>query len=151
MGENVTIKEYMNLNGYKTADKNFDITNLDPDCIFIGDVYVVKYKPKYNLLDSFEEQTTLKLKMKNAILLRVGFDSYINISNIKTRKQLEFVKKRLKKNTTFNREKGIITGSFFKPFVGDQVVLEVKPYKQEKQNKQEEPKVKKLKKDCLNS
>ena len=146
MGENVTIKEYMELSGYKTDDKDFDITNLDPDCIFIGDVYVVKYKPKYDIRAPFEEQTYLKLKMKNAILLRVGFDSYINISNIKTRKQLEFVKKRLKKNTTFNRDKGIITGSFFKPFAGDQVVLEFKPYEQETKNKQETPKIKRIEK-----
>ena len=149
MGENVTIKEYMNLNGYKTADKNFDITNLDPDCIFIGDVYVVKYKPKYNLLDSFEEQTTLKLKMKNAIFLRVGFERYINLSNIRTLGDVEKVRRKL--NSKLKSSGIIILGNFFKPFVGDQVVLEVKPYKQEKKNKQEEPKVKKLKKDCLNS
>lgn len=149
MGENVTIKEYMNLNGYKTADKNFDITNLDPDCIFIGDVYVVKYKPKYNLPDSFEEQTTLKLKMKNAILLRVGFERYINLSNIRTLGDVEKVRRKL--NSKLKSSGIIILGNFFKPFVGDQVVLEVKPYDQEKQNKQEKPKVKKIKKDCLNS
>ena len=66
MGENVTIKEYMELSGYKTADKDFDITNLDPDCIFIGDVYVVKYKPKYDIRAPFEEQTYLKLKIDEA-------------------------------------------------------------------------------------
>ena len=97
MGENITIREYMKLNGYKTADKDFDISNLDPECLFIGDVYVVKYKEKYDIRAPFTEQTYLKLKMKNAILLRVGFNSYINVSNIKTKKQLEFVKKKLKK------------------------------------------------------
>ena len=146
MGENITIREYMKLNGYKTADKDFDISNLDPECLFIGDVYIVKYKEKYDIRAPFTEQTYLKLKMKNAILLRVGFDSYINVSNIKTKKQLEFVKKKLKKNTTFNREKGIITGSFFKPFAGDQVVLEVKPYEQENKNKQETQKIKRIEK-----
>ena len=144
MGENVTIKEYMKLNGYKTSDKDFDITNLDLDCIFIGDVYVVKYKLKNDFHAQFKDQIYLKLKKKNAILLRVGFERYINISNIKTKKQLELIKKKLIKTTTYAREKGIVLGSFFKPFAGDQVVLDVKPYEQENQNKQEEPKVKKI-------
>lgn len=142
MGEYITIKEYMELLGYKTSDKNFDITNLDPECIFIGDIYVVKYKPKYDYFSSFEEQTTLKLKIKDALLLRVGFEKYINLSNIKSKKDLEITKKKLLNKTTKDRKKGIILGSFFKPYAGDEVVLDVKPYKKENQNEEENQKVK---------
>ena len=146
MGENVTIKEYMKLNGYKTADANFDVFNLDPDCIFIGDVYVVKYKPKYDYFASFEEQTTLKLKKKDVLLLRVGFEKYINLSNIKTKKDLELVKKKLLKNTIIDKNKGIILGSFFKPYAGDEVVLDVRPYEKENQKNENKQKVKSYKK-----
>ena len=142
MGEYITIKEYMELLGYKTADIDFDITNLDPECIFIGDIYVVKYKPKYDYFSSFEEQTTLKLKIKDALLLRVGFEKYINLSNIKSKKDLEITKKNLLIKTTKDIKKGIILGSFFKPYVGDEVVLDVKPYKKENQNAEEKQKVK---------
>ena len=131
MGQNVTIKEYMNLNGYKTTDANFDVFNLDPDCIFIGDVYVVKYKPKYDYFASFEEQTTLKLKMKNAVLLRVGFEKYINLSNIRTLGDVERIRRKLR--STLKSPSITILGKFFKPYAGDQVVLEVKPYEKEKQ------------------
>jgi len=146
MGEYITIKEYMELLGYKTSDKNFDITNLDPECIFIGDIYVVKYKPKYDYFSSFEEQTTLKLKIKDALLLRVGFEKYINLSNIKSKKDLEITKKKLLSKTTKDRKKGIILGSFFKPYAGDEVVLDVKPYKKENQNEEENQKVKRYQK-----
>lgn len=142
MGEYITIKEYMELLGYKTSDKNFDITNLDPECIFIGDIYVVKYKPKYEYFASFEDQTTLKIKMKDALLLRVGFEKYINLSNIKSKKDLEITKKNLLIKTTKDIKKGIILGSFFKPYVGDEVVLDVKPYKKENQTAEEKQKVK---------
>ena len=144
MGENVTIKEYMELSGYKTADANFDLANLDPKCLFFGDVYVVKYKEKYDIRAPFEEQTTLKLKMKNAILLRIGFDRYINLSNVRTLGDVEKIKRKLR--SKLKSSSITILGNFFKPFAGDQVVLEVKPYEQENKNKQETQKTKRIEK-----
>lgn len=144
MGENVTIKEYMKLNGYKTEDANFDLANLNPECLFVGDVYVVKYKEKYDIRAPFEEQTTLKLKKKNAILLRIGFEKYINLSNIRTLGDVERIRRKLR--SKLKSSNITILGNFFKPFVGDQVVLEVKPYEQENKNKQETPKTKRIEK-----
>ena len=131
MEELITLKKYLELNRYKTVNSNFDINNLDPECIFIGDIYTVKYKTKYDYFAPFEEQTYLKLKIKNAILLRVGFDMYINISNIKTKKQLELINKKINMTATIHRTKGVILGSFFKPFAGEQIALNIKPYQKE--------------------
>ena len=94
MGENVTIKEYMELSEYRTADKDFDITNLDPDYIFIEDVERIRQK--------------LRSTLKSPSIM--------------------------------------ILGIFLKPYAGDQVVLEVKPYEQENKNKQETPKTKRIEK-----
>lgn len=147
MEENVTLKEYMKLNDYKIANADFDITNLDPECIFFGDVYVVKYKPKYDYFDSFEQQTTLNLKMKNAMLLRVGFEKYINLSNIRTLGDVERLRRKLR--SKLKSSSITILGNFFKPYVGDQVVLEVKPYEKEKMNNKTKQKNKILSKNNI--
>lgn len=146
MKEKMTIKEYMESQEYKIADIDFDIKKLDSDCIFIGDIYVVKYRFKYDYFDSFEDQIYLKLKSKNVILLRVGFEQYINLSNIQTMKQLEIVKKKLKNKATTTKNRGIILGSFFKPYAGEQIALNIKPYEKENKIQQETSKVKKYQK-----
>ena len=142
MGENITIKEYMELSGYKTANTDFDIKNLDPECIFVGDIYVVKYKKKYDYFASFEGQTYLDLKTKNAILLRIGYERYINLSNIRTLGDLERVKRKLR--SKLKASSVTILGNFFKPYAGDQVVLDIKPYEKENQNEKNNQKVKKF-------
>ena len=144
MEKNITIKEYMEFSGYKTAGIDFDIKNLDPECIFVGDIYVVKYKKKYDYFASFEEQTYLDLKTKNAILLRIGYERYINLSNIRTLGDLERVKRKLK--SKLKASSVTIIGNFFKPYAGDQVVLDVKPYEKENQDNKNNQKVKGYKK-----
>ncbi len=112
-------------NNYKTSGTDFDVNYLDPDCIFVGDIYVVRYKFKliYDEYAPFKEQTYMKLKQKNAILLRIGFERYVDISKIKCLADLERLKTNLK-----NREQVTILGNFFKPFVGDLVALNIKSY-----------------------
>lgn len=144
MEKNITIKEYMEFSGYKTAGIDFDITSLDPECIFIGDIYVVKYKKKCDNFASFEEQTYLDLKTKNAILLRIGYERYINLLNIRTLGDLERVKRKLK--SKLKSSSVTIIGNFFKPYAGDQVVLNVKPYEKENQDNKNNQKGKGYKK-----
>lgn len=132
---------------YKTSGIDFDVDCLDSNCIFIGDIYVVKYKRGYSFFDSFEESTELKLRMKDAVLLRIGFERYINLSKIKTSSDLKKIKKILKSNNLSERKSVTILGDFFKPFVGDKVVLNVKSYNELKNN--QEPNVKRLKKNLI--
>lgn len=130
-------------NNYKTSGTDFDVNYLDPDCIFVGDIYVVRYKFKliYDECAPFKEQTYMKLKRKNAILLRIGFERYVDISKIKCSTDLEQLKTDIK-----NREQVTILGNFFKPFVGDLVALNVKSYYElnEPENPKEEKSRKKL-------
>lgn len=127
---------------YKISSEDFDINNLDPNCIFIGDIYVVKYKPNYDWFASFKEQTYLKLKETNAKLLRIGFERYINLSKIKTSADAKQIKEQLK---SYNKNDITIVSDFFMPYAGDQIVLNVKPYSNFlKIEKQKNKKVKKL-------
>ena len=144
MEKNITIREYMKLMGYKFFDEDSNTNVIDPWCIFMGDIYEVNYKKKYEYFALFEEKTYLKLIMKDAILLRVGFDRFINLTNIRTKRDLEMKINNLKKETTMDRDKCIILGSFFKPFAGDQIVSELKSYQTETKISPENPKVKRI-------
>ena len=112
---------------YKTYNiHNLNFGSIDKDCIFVGDIYVVKQKKIYDFFDSFENQTYLKLKMKGAILLRIGFQKYINLSKIKSYTDIKQLKKNL--NDTLKKDNVIILGDFYKPFMGDQIALNVRSY-----------------------
>jgi len=128
---------------YKISGIDFDIASLNPDCIFVGDIYVVKYKINYDYFATFEEQTYLKLKSKNAILLRIGFERYINLSKIKNSFDAKRIKNKLK--NSIEKEKVTILGEFFKPYAGNQVALNVKPYSVLKKNEQTKKNSKKFK------
>lgn len=116
-------KEFASL-GYKVSGTDIDFNNLDPECIFIGDVYIVKYKKYFSWDDSFEDATEKKLVMNDAILLRIGFERYINLSDILTSKDMNKVKETLRKDK--ESKKLTILGSFFKPFADDKIALNVK-------------------------
>lgn len=111
---------------YKIAGNNFDINFIDPDCIFVGDIYVVKYKLRYDFFASFEEQTYKQLVEKNAVLLRVGFCEYINLSKIKNDFDLEQIQTKL--NDKSKRSKVVILGDFFKPYADQYIAVNVIPY-----------------------
>ena len=58
---------------------DIDLNALNINNLFMGDVCVYRYKFNHDFFARFEEQTKLKVLYKNAILLKVGFEEYINL------------------------------------------------------------------------
>lgn len=114
--------EFVNQYDYYEAKKEqgIDLNRLDPDDIYIGDICVYRYKLSSNFYASFEESTRLRTIRKNAILLKVGFAEYIDISSLK----LEII------TNIFNREVSIdnlkIKSDFFKPYANEKFVRQPK-------------------------
>ncbi len=97
-------------------DKKNQVINLDYldiNDLFIGDICVYKYKLNYDYYAPFEEQTTLRTLYKNAILLRVGFDEYINLSSLTNILLIRLF------NEKISVDKLKIKGDFVKPYVGE--------------------------------
>ncbi|MBO5096022.1 MAG: hypothetical protein J6B98_04030 [Bacilli bacterium] len=67
--------EFTKQHDYYDEKKNqwINLNDFDPNDLYVGDVCVYKYKLNYDYFAFFEEQTTLKVLYKNAILLKVGF------------------------------------------------------------------------------
>lgn len=99
---------------YYKCKKNqvINLDYLDINDLFIGDICVYKYKLNYDCFAPFEEQTTLKTLYKNAILLRVGFDEYINLSSLTKILLIRLF------NEKISVDKLKIYGDFVKPYVG---------------------------------
>ena len=111
---------------YKISCPNVNFNNLDLDCIFIGDIYRVKYKEIFSWGDSFEKATQKNLIMKDAILLRVGFEKYINLSDIITKKDEEKAIEKLRNLTKKSSE--FILGEYYKPDINDYIVSNIRNF-----------------------
>ncbi len=104
-------KQYTYYKGKKNQVINLDY--LDINDLFIGDICVYKYKLNYDWFASFEEQTTLRTLYKNAILLKVGFDEYINLSSLTNILLIRLF------NGQISVDKLKIKGDFVKPYAGE--------------------------------
>lgn len=92
---------------------DIDLNALNINNLFIGDVCVYRYKFNHDYFARFEEQTKLKVLYKNAILLKVGFEEYINLSSLPT----VLIIKLLSGKLDLNKLK--IKGDFFKPYADE--------------------------------
>ena len=110
--------EFTKQHDYYDEKKNqgINLDYLDINDLYVGDVCVYKYKLNYDYFASFEEQTTLKVLYKNAILLKVGFEEYINLSSLTN---MIFIKYLDGKISLDNLK---IKGDFFKPYAGEKFV-----------------------------
>lgn len=92
---------------------DIDLNALNINNLFVGDVCVYRYKFKHDYFARFEEQTKLKVLYKNAILLKVGFEEYINLSSLPTILLIKLFSGKLDLN------KLKIKGDFFKPYADE--------------------------------
>jgi len=125
-----------NINYFQNSKIDFE--NLDINDIYVGDIYKLVEK------DIIIQSTKLKLVMKNAILLKIGFDRYINLSKIKSNLAKERIKKILSR-IDYDNSKVVILGNFYKPYIGEQIVLNLKSYKELNDLKVSVKKLKKVK------
>lgn len=107
-------KQYAYYKDKKNQGINLDY--LDINDLFIGDVCVYKYKLNYDYFASFEDETTLIRLYKNAILLKVGFEEYINLSSLTNILLIRLF------NGEISLDKLKIKGDFFEPYVGEKFV-----------------------------
>lgn len=92
---------------------DIDLNALNINNLFMGDVCVYRYKFNHDYFARFEEQTKLKVLYKNAILLKVGFEEYINLSSLPTILLIKLFSGKLDLN------KLKIKGDFFKPYADE--------------------------------
>ena len=92
---------------------DIDLNALNINNLFMGDVCVYRYKFNHDFFARFEEQTKLKVLYKNAILLKVGFEEYINLSSLPTILLIKLFSGKLDLN------KLKIKGDFFKPYADE--------------------------------
>ena len=110
--------EFTKQHDYYDEKKNqgINLDYLDINDLYVGDVCVYKYKLNYDYFASFEEQTTLKVLYKNAILLKVGFEEYINLSSLTNMIFIKYLDRKI------SLDKLKIKGDFFKPYAGEKFV-----------------------------
>ena len=92
---------------------DIDLNALNINNLFMGDVCVYRYKFNHDFFARFEEQTKLKVLYKNAILLKVGFEEYINLSSLPTILLIKLFSGKL------DLKKLKIKGDFFKPYADE--------------------------------
>ncbi len=104
-------KYYKNKN-----DLKIDFNRLNVQNLYIGDICIYKYKLDSDDFIPFREQVKLKILFKNAILLKVGFGQYINLSDLKTLLSIKLCKGNIP------LDKFIIYDEYSKPFEGEKFI-----------------------------
>lgn len=97
-----------------------DLKSIPIENLYIGDICVRKYKMKYDPFDYFENQTKVVTLKRNAILLEVGFNKYIDLSKFiyeflafsKTKIEVDFSK--------------VLEGDLVKPYAYDKYVTNIR-------------------------
>lgn len=90
-----SVKKLCSILNYEVNNSNIDFDKLNPESVFVGDIYCFKYKTIFSWEDAFEKSTDKTLVMKDAILLRIDFEKYINLTDIINKKSIDIASENL--------------------------------------------------------
>jgi len=89
--------------------KKFDLKNITEEDIFVGDLYIVTNMPFVSIMST--------LAKKEAILIRVTEDYYIDLESIKSNSDIVIINELLSSND-YNSNNIILSDKLKKPYIG---------------------------------